>query len=71
MQTIKLKQRNLNFSIDNLRLLILLFVFILPFISAQSFANGGIGLNATRLVYSQGEESISISARNNTSIISC
>ncbi|AFH93535.1 TPA: molecular chaperone [Providencia stuartii] len=68
MQTIKLKQRNLNFSIDNLRLLILLFVFILPFISAQSFANGGVGLNATRLVYSQGEESISISARNNTSI---
>ncbi len=50
MQTIKLKQRNLNFSIDNLRLLILLFVFILPFISAQSFANGGVGLNATRLV---------------------
>lgn len=59
--------------IINLQRGILILLFSLTSISAFSEVPGsakssGVGLNATRLIYLQGESSVSVSARNNTNI---
>lgn len=46
----------------------LVFALFFSLISPFTYANGGVGLNATRIVYNQGAESTSIGARNNSDI---
>ncbi|MEX6035543.1 fimbrial biogenesis chaperone [Providencia hangzhouensis] len=50
---------------DCYRALILLFSLIT---TTNVYAAGGVGLNATRIIYVQGENSVSVGARNNTNI---
>ncbi|MEX9754417.1 molecular chaperone [Providencia vermicola] len=72
MQTLKLTSNRLNSIMASKLHLILLLMFVLTTVATQVAAatngTGGVGLNSTRLIYNQGEQSISVSARNNSSI---
>ncbi|HGN9136508.1 TPA: molecular chaperone, partial [Providencia stuartii] len=66
MQTIE-NTKNILRKVNGFKQHFLILLFSLTSISAYSASNG-VGLNATRIIYNQGESSTSIGARNNTDI---